>query len=176
MNTIIWMKKFLAILGSALMGLMLANVSYATLEVVTAEVTFAGPISFTPVNQLQFGVIDVALNLETIIIATNDGVSGTGTALMIGGTPLAADLTITATESQAITISVGNVSAATNYSLGTWMCNYDAAGSNSACDGAGYSETSVASAVLLVGVTLTGNGNAVAGADNTTFDVTVTYQ
>ena len=97
MNTNFRLKKFLAILGSALMGLMLANVSYATLEVATAEVTFAGPISILAVNQLQFGVIDEALNLDVITINTADGVSGDGVPLMIQGTPLAADLTITAT-------------------------------------------------------------------------------
>jgi hypothetical protein len=29
---------------------------------------------------------------------------------------------------------------------------------------------------LLIGATVKGNGNAVVGADNSTFDVTVTYQ
>jgi hypothetical protein len=71
---------------------------------------------------------------------------------------------------------VDNVSTATGYSLDTWMCNYNGAGSDSACDGAGYTETSATSATLLIGARLTGNGNAVLGVDNSTFDVTVTYQ
>ncbi len=88
----------------------------------------------------------------------------------------AGDLTVTATASQSITILVDNVSTATGYSLATWMCNYDCAGSDSACDGEGYSATTVANATLKIGVTLTGNGSAVVGTDNSTFDVTVTYQ
>ncbi len=44
------------------------------------------------------------------------------------------------------------------------------------CDGSGYTETSVASAILTIGATLKANGNAVVGTDDITFDVTVTYQ
>ena len=32
------------------------------------------------------------------------------------------------------------------YTLATFMCNYDGAGVDTACDGTGYSETTVASA------------------------------
>ncbi len=178
MDTNIWMKKFLAILGSALTGLMLATVSYATVEPVTAEVTFVTAISIGENNALQFGLLDVLMASGDTIQIDPDGTVTESTPRVVGGTQAAADLTITATESQAITISVGNVSAATNYALGTWMCNYDGAGSDSACFG-GYSETTPAAsttATLLIGVTLTGNGAAVAGNDDSTFDVTVTYQ
>jgi len=173
-NTDIWMKKFLAILGSALMGMMLANVSYATLEVATAEVTFASPISITPVNQLQFGVIDEALNLETIIIATNDGVSGTGTGLILGGTQLAADMTIAAEAGLTISILVDNPLPGTGYTLGTFRCKYGA-GADTACDPA-YTETALASATLKIGATLTGTNSASAGNADGTFDVTIIYQ
>ncbi len=175
MNTDIWMKKFLAILGSALMGLMLANVSYATLEVVTAEVTFAGAISFTPVNQLQYGVIDEALNLETIIIATDDGVTGTGLSLIIGGTRLAADLTITATAGPTLSILVNNILPGAGYTLTAFICKY-AAEADTACDVGGYTATAVAGGTLKIGATLTGDGSATAGNRDGTFDVTVTYQ
>jgi hypothetical protein len=172
------MKKFLAILGSALMGLMLATAASAAPENVLAEVTFATAITIVENNPMQIGVLDVAMAVsDTVTINTDDSFSESASNV-IGGTQAAADLTITATESQPITISVGNVSAATNYALGTWMCNYDGAGSDSACFG-GYSETTPAAsttATLLIGVTLTGNGAAVAGNDDSTFDVTVTYQ
>ena len=172
------MKKFVAILGSALTGLMLTTAAYATVEPVTAEVTYVTAISFVENNALQFGLLDVAMaNTETVIIAPGGGVTD-ASSNVVGGTQAAADLTVTATESQAITISIGNVSVATNYALGTWLCNYDGAGSDSACFG-GYSETTPAAsttAPLLIGVTLTGNGAAVAGNDDSTFDVTVIYQ
>ncbi len=173
----IWMKSLLIVFGSSLSGLMPVTVAdAANPEPVTVDMTFLDPLTITENNPLQFGLLDVNMaNLETVVIAPDDSVTDAG-GNVFGGTQAAADLTVTASASQSITILVDNVGTATGYTLGTWMCNYDAAGSNSACDGAGYSETSVASAVLLIGVTLTGNGNAVAGADNTTFDVTVTYQ
>ena len=114
-------------------------------------------------------------NNNKVTVAPDDTVTDAQNNV-VGGTQAAADLTVTATASQSITILMDNVSSATGYVLESWKCNYDAAGSDSNCDGGGYSETSVASATLLIGATLKGNGNAVAGADNSTFDVTVTYQ
>jgi hypothetical protein len=167
----------LVVFGSALIGLIPAIVAdAANPEPVTVGVSFLDPVTITENASLRFGLLDVNMaNLETIVIAPNDSVTDAG-GNVLGGTQGAADLTVTASASQSITILVDNVSTATGYTLGTWMCNYDTAGSNSACDGAGYSETSATSTALLIGVTLTGNGNAVAGADDSTFDVTVIYQ
>ncbi len=176
MNTKIWMRKSLAILGSAVMGTMLATTAYATVESVTAEVTFAGPISFSPVNQLQFGVIDEALNLEVITINTADGVSGDGVPLMIQGTPLAADLTITATAGPTLSILVDAIVPGAGYGLTLFRCKYAAEG-EAACDVGGYTATAVgASATLKIGATLTGDNTATAGNADGSFDVTVTYQ
>ena len=74
-----------------------------------------------------------------------------------------------------INIDAGNAVAATGYTLRRFRCRYNGATSDSNCN-AGYTATAVASATLLVGADVRGNGNAVVGVDNTTFDVTVTYQ
>ncbi len=176
-RTSICVKGLLAILGSALLGLMPTTVAdAANPESVTVDMTFLDPVTITENDPLQFGILDVNMgNNNRVTVAPDDFVTDTQNNIL-GGTQAAADVTVTATASQSITILVDNVGTATGYALGTWMCNYDAAGSDSACDGAGYSETSVAIATLLIGATLKGNGNAVAGADNSTFDVTVTYQ
>ena len=172
-------KGLLAILGAAVLGLMPAFVAdAANPESVTVGMAFLDPITITENESLRFGLLDVNMaNLETVVIAPNDSLTDAG-GNVLGGTQAAADLTITASASQSITISVGNVSTATNYALGTWRCNYNGAGSDSDCFG-GYSETTPAAsttATLLIGVTLTGNGTGTAGVDNSTFDVTVTYQ
>jgi hypothetical protein len=173
----IWMKSLLIVFGSSLSGLMPVTVADAAIpEPVTVDMIFLDPLTITENNPLQFGLLDVNMgNNQKVIIAPDGGVTDTQNNIF-GGTQAAADLTVTATASQSITILVDNVSTATGYVLESWQCNYDAAGSDSTCDGGGYSETSVASATLLIGATLKGNGNAVAGADNSTFDVTVTYQ
>ena len=167
----------LVILGAALMGLMPGTVAdAANPEAVTVDMTFLDPVTITEINSLQFGLLDVNMgNNEKVIIAPDSSVTDSKSNVL-GGTQAAANLTVTATASQSITILVDNVSTATGYVLESWKCNYDAAGSDSTCDGGGYSETSVASATLLIGATLKGNGNAVAGTDDSTFDVTVTYQ
>jgi hypothetical protein len=171
------MRIFLSIPGAILMGLIPVPVAdAANPESVTVDMNFLDPITITENNPLQFGLLDVAMaNNQTVTVAPDDSVTDTQNNVL-GGTQAAADLTVTATVSQSITILVDNVSTATGYVLQNWTCNYDAAGSDSACDGSGYTETSVASATLLIGVTLKGNGSAVVGTDNSTFDVTVTYQ
>ncbi len=174
-----WVRSWLAVFGSALIGLIPAIVAdAANPEPVTVDMTFLDPVTITENESLRFGLLDVNMaNLETVVIAPNDGLTDAG-GNVLGGTQAAADLTVAASASQSITISVGNVSTATNYELGTWRCNYNAAGSDSDCFG-GYSETTPAAsttATLLIGVTLTGNGTGTAGADNSTFDVTVTSQ
>ena len=170
------MKRFAAILGSALTGLMLATSVYAAVEPVTAEVTFAGPISIAPQNQLQFGVLDEALNTEVITIDTLDNVTGSGIGFIIGGTQLAADLEITATDSVTFSILVDLISPGTGYTLDTFVCSYEG-GPETDCDGPGtYQPTSVAIGTLKIGATLTGNTFATAGNADGSFNVTVIYQ
>ena len=173
MNTNIRMKTFLAILGSALMGLMLATVARAAVENVVAQVTFADPVSIVEVNSLQFGIIDHVLNTETIILGTDDSVSGTGSGLVIGGTQAAAELTITAEVSQVLTILIDTIVDGTGYALSAFVCNYNG-GTDTACNS--LTPTAVASAPLLIGATLTGDNLAVPGPANGSFNVTILYQ
>lgn len=170
-------KGLAAICSAALLGLVPGIVAdAANPESVTVTMTFLDPVSITENNPLQFGLIDVNIsNNHTITIAPNSSVTDTN-GNVLGGTQAAANLTVTATASRTISILVNNVSTATGYSLGSFQCNYNSAGSDSTCDGSGYTATSVASATLRVGATLTANGNAVVGTDNSTFDVTVNYQ
>ncbi len=176
LKTNIWMKSLLAILGPALIGLMLATVAdAANPEPVTVEVEFVDAITITEVNALQFGLLDQNLALgETVIITPNSSVTDAG-GNVLGGTQAAADLTVTATAGQSITILVDTIVSSAGYTLATFMCEYDGDG-DWTCDGAGYSETTVANASLKVGVTLTGDGTAVAGVANGSFNVTVSYQ
>jgi hypothetical protein len=165
-----------AIAGLALAAVLSVGNVYATNpEPVVAQVTFVDAITIAEVNALQYGLLDQALNLETIIIAPDSTLGGTGLALVVGGTQAAANLTVAATAAQAITILVDTVVSGAGYSLATFMCNYDS-GADTACDGAGYGETTVASATLLIGATLTGDNTAVPGAADGSFNVTVSYQ
>jgi hypothetical protein len=163
--------------GSAAFGVIPGTVAdAANPESVTVDMTFLDPLTITENNPLQFGLLDVNMaNNQRVIVAPDSSVTDMQNNIL-GGSQAAANLTVTATAAHSITILVDNVSTATGYSLDQWMCNYNGAASDSACDGSGYSETSVASTTLLIGARLTGNGLAVVGVDNSTFDVTVTYQ
>ena len=170
------MKKFLAVMGSAVMGTMFTTVADATVEPVTAEVTFAGAIGITEVNALQFGVLDVGMaNLDTLIINTDDTFVDSASNI-IGGTQAAAELTITATALVTLSILVDTIVSGSGYTLDTFVCNYEGGG-DADCDGPGtYQPTSVASGTLEIGAKITGDGSASAGAANGSFNVTVIYQ
>ncbi len=167
------MKRFAAILGSALTGLMLATAAHSAVENVVAQVKFANPVTITPVNALQFGIIDHVLNTETIIIGTDDGLSGTGAGLVLGGTQAAAELTIAAEASQVLTILIDTILPGVGYALSAFVCNYDT-GTDTACNS--YTPTAVASAPLLIGATLTGDNLATPGNRDGTFNITIAYQ
>ena len=172
------MKKFLAVLGSAMISTMLATAAYATVEQVPVEVTFVAAIGIAENETLQVGLLDVGMLVnDTVTINTNDTFVESASNV-VGGNQRAALLTITAEGLVGITITAGNVLGATHYTLDTWLCSY-AGGSDTACTtGTPYNLTSdvSGSATLDIGVTLTGLGSATAGNDDSTFDVTVTYQ
>jgi hypothetical protein len=97
--------------------------------------------------------------------------------LIIGGTQLAADLTVTATGGPTLSIVVNNILPGAGYGLTLFRCKYAAEG-EAACGAAdGFTATAVgSSATLKIGATLTGDGTATAGNRDGTFDVTVVYQ
>ncbi len=161
---------------AGVMGLLLPAAHAVANPVTTpVQVTFVDPIAISEVNALQFGLVDQNLaNLESVTVAPDNAVTDPADRVE-GGPQAAASLIVTATPGTPITILVDEVVPGAGYSLANFRCNYNAA-SDSACDGPGYSETSVADGTLFVGVTLIGNGNAAAGAADGSFAVTISYQ
>ncbi len=176
-KTKIFLMGFVAIMGSALIGLMLSNSSdAANPEPVTVQVAFVAPITITETNPLEFGSLDVGMLVtETVVIAPDNSVTDTF-GNVIGGTQASAKADANATTGRAINILVDTVVAGTYYTLATWMCDYNG-GADVACDGAGMSTTSVAGDTeVRVGVTLTSLGGAIAGDDDGSFNLTVAYE
>ena len=168
------MKGLLAILGPALIGLMLVTGADANNpEPVTVGMDFVDPVTITEIGSLRYGVLDQVLNTETIIIAPNSSVSGTGTGLILGGTQAAANLTVTASASLTLTILIDTIVDGTGYALSAFVCKYNG-GTDTACNS--LTPTAVASAPLLIGATLTGDNLAVPGPANGSFNVTILYQ
>ncbi len=166
--------RILCVCGTVMVLLLSAGLAAATTVTAPVRVTFVNPVAITEVNALQFGSLDQNLaNLESVTVAPDSAVSDSANRVE-GGSQTAANLTVTATPGQAITIHVDSVVPGAGYSLTAFRCNYDS-GTDTACDGAGYSGTSVASGTLLVGATLTGDGTATAGVADGGFEVTVSY-
>ena len=159
-----------------------AGLPAAGSETVAVRVTFVDSIAISEDNAaiskdnaLQFGSLNQNLaNLERVTVAPDSAVSDPANRIE-GGPQAAATLTVAATPAQTITILVDAVVPGAGYSLTDFRCNYNS-GTDAACDGAGYSWTSVTSATLLVGATLTGDGTAVVGVADGSFAVTVFYQ
>ncbi len=164
--------------GSALLGLSIATVARAANpEPVVVNVEWVAAITIAETSALQFGLLDVLMaDTETVVIAT-DGTVTDANNNVTGGTQAAARFNTTAAPGKGITILVDNIGNGTYYTLGSFICDYDA-DTAGACDGAGLSETSVAGTIeVRVGATLTKNATpAVAGADDGSFDLTITYQ
>lgn len=167
-------RQFLASVG-AIAALLMVNVAHAAFENIVAEAEFVAPVTIVENNALQFGLLDVNLaNLETIVIGTDDALTDAGNNVL-GGSQAAAELTVTATVGHTITILVDNINSGTGYALATFLCSYDG-GADTACDGAGYTVTSVASGIIEVGATMTGDGTSEVGAQNGNFNLTINYQ
>ncbi len=177
-----WMKRFAAIAGSVLMGLMFATSANAlNPEEVAVVVTFIAPIAIAEVSALRFGLLDVAMaTSSTVTMNTDDTYSESTAGTVIGGTQTAAQVTITVADSTPITILVNNIGSGTYYTLSAFMCSYQSAAAV-ACSASAYDVTSTATSsttgdIVEIGATLLTAGSALAVTDDTTFDVTVTYQ
>ncbi len=172
-----WMKRFAAIAGSALVGLIFATGAIAANpEPVPVEVEWVAPVVISTGNALQFGMLDINMIAAETVTINTDNTYGESTAnTVVGGTQLAATLTITVADLTAITIIADNHQGAADYTLDTWVCSYDG-GADTDCDVAYDLTSSGASADVKIGATLHALGSAGAGDDDSTFDVTVTYQ
>ena len=174
-NRILTAKNFCRVLAGALFVLGAGQLASAAVEPVVAEAEFVVPVSIVENNALQYGLLDVGLaNLETVVIGTDDAVTDAGSNVL-GGSQAAAELAVTASAGFTITILVDTIVSGTGYALATFLCSYDG-GADTACDGAGYTDTSVASGVIEIGATMTGDGTAVAGNADGSFNVTINYQ
>ena len=173
----IFLVSFVAVLGSALIGLMLSNSSHAlNPEPIVVQVAFVAPITITASTPLTFGSLDVATAIgETVIIAPDGGVTQSTPGIVVGGVQAAATANTVATLGRPINILVDNVTSGLGYDLHTWMCEYSA-GAPGACDAGGMSETSEAGGTQVrVGVTLQIDVIPTACDRNGVFYLTLSY-
>ena len=177
-KTKIFLLSFVAVLGSALIGLMLSNSSNAANpEPIVVQVAFVAPITITTSTPLTFGSLDQATALtETVIIDPDGTVTESVANIVVGGIQAAATANTVATPGRPINILVDTVTTGTGYTLHTWRCDYFA-GVDGDCDGAGLSETSQPGGTQVrVGVTLEIDAVPTLGDQDGGFELTVSYE
>lgn len=176
MNSHNWMKKFLAVLGSALIGLMLATGANAlNPESAVVNVAFVAPLTITKTGDLEFGLLDVAMiALEEVIIEPDNNVIDLS-GRVVGGSQTAATFETQGTAGRLITILITSPVSGADYSFGAWQCDYDG-GLFGDC-GAGMPETTAGGTIIVrVGVVLIADGGASEGDDPGSFSLSLVYQ
>lgn len=177
----IFLMSFAAVLGSALIGLMISNsTDAANPEEVVVQVAFAAPITVTAeTSALQFGTLDVGmLAAETVTINPDDTFSEVPAGGVLGGLQRSGKVDATATPGRPINILVDTITpGSAQYTLTAFICDYNG-GADLPCDGAGMSAVAAVTPPneIRIGATLTAAGGAVAGDDDGTFEVTVAYE
>jgi hypothetical protein len=145
-------------------------------ELAEAKVSFVHPAGIGEINDMQIGMSDRDLLFSArVTVPPEDWMGGAKIAAVKPRMKTAASLSVKAPPGQAITIYVDEVNDGDGYSLIDFRCNYNA-GDDAACDGAGYSDISVASGTLVVGATLIAKDNGISGPGSGSFDITVSYQ
>jgi hypothetical protein len=142
---------------------------------VTANIRFDTPLTITKNADIDFKSVTAGVASTVYRMSTAGSVSVvSGPGSTVFGTPVAANLTIAGSSTQAITITVGNAAANGGASVGTFRGDYNGGGSTT------FPIAGAAPAggkTLLVGCDLTTGGGEAAGATAApTFDITVAYQ
>ncbi len=145
-------------------------------ELVEAKVTFVDPTGIGEINDMLIGRSNTELLFnEQITVPANVGQGGTKIDAVKPGMKTAASLSVRAAPGQPITIYVDEVNAGDGYALQDFRCNYNAR-DDVACDGSGFSDTTVASGTLQVGATLIAKENGPAAPVDGSFAITISYQ
>jgi len=172
-----WMKKFLAVLGSSLIGLMLSTVTYAANpEPANVTVEFVAPLTIAKTGDLEFGLLDLNITSpeEVTIEPDNNVIDLAGR--VVGGTQAAATFDTQGASGKLITILIMVPVPGANWTFGAWQCQYDISAFGD-CGAGMTATTGPATKIVRVGVTLIANaGPLPAVSDPGTFSLSILYQ
>lgn len=167
-------SKYLSFAAAA--SLLVCGVAYAATQSVTANATFDAALALTKNADINFGMLKAATS-GTYVMSTNGAVTPSNGGVLVGGTPVNGQITITGSATQTIAISTGSYVANAGVTPSAATCNYnnaaiadcDAGGTALAAPGAGGK-------VLKLGLTIAADGTQAAGSTAApTFVVTVVY-
>ena len=155
---------------------LISGVSYAATATVGASAVFVTPLALSSTQDLYFGTHTTDISTTATIAVSISGVitaSDTGAYLNDAGTNGVVE--VIGESGLDVTISVSENVAADFYTMDTFTCKYDS-GTETACSGAGYTQTLGASgSEILIGATANMNAAPTSGTDSGSVTVTVTY-
>ncbi|MFA6280522.1 MAG: DUF4402 domain-containing protein [Bdellovibrionales bacterium] len=167
-------KKYLALAFVA--SLLASGGAYAATQSVTANMSFDSLLTLTKNNDISFGTVG-ALTAGTYVISTAGVVTPSGGGVVVGGTPVSGQITITGSASQTVSISTGTYTTNNGVTPSAATCSYNA-GASTACDTplTGLAAPTGVGKILRLGVTAAVDGTQAANtAAAPTFVVTVVY-
>ncbi len=146
----------------------------AATQSVTAHITFAEKLSIEDVTSAEFGVL-LAGASGTYTLSPQGEVTASGGGSVLGGTPKAATMKITGSQTQAIAISAANYVADKGVTPSAATCSYSG-GDAGLCNLSGQAAPGTGKELLL-GLTIAVDGTQVANmVAAPTFEVVVNYQ
>lgn len=158
-----------------IVGITLSAQAFAASQAVTSSIRFGGAVVNMVINDtLDFGAVEAGQS-GTYTISTAGALTYSGPGIPEGGTPSAANITISGSLTQNIGITVGNLQADSGVSLANLKCNYDGGGEGS-CTINGGSPAGSGKTLLIGGDAVVGSGQSDGTVANPSFDVTVVYQ
>jgi len=167
------MNKIILIFFLALGFLATQQAVNAATQSVTANIAFDTAIALTKNADIDFGVVEAGV-ADTYTITTGAVVTAAGAGQILGGTPVAGDITIVGSATQTIAVSVGTLVADSGVTPANVTCAYDGGGS-AACSLTGQAAPGVGK-TLLLGADVVVDGTQAAGSTAApTFIVTVVY-
>jgi len=135
------------------------SAALAATQNVTANVRFITPLSFTDVTNINFGTVTAGVAATYTI--TTAGVASTVGGEYLSGTPVVGSVKINGSAFQTINISVTHGAAVSGVSVTASTCNYNAAGVASPCVVSGGAAPTSTGKTLLIGATVSADGNQV---------------
>lgn len=156
-------------------GMTLSSDAFAASQLVTSSIKFGGAVITMVINNtLDFGAVEAGQSGD-YTVSTAGVLSYSGPGIPEGGTPSAANITISGSLTQNIGITVGNIQADNGVNLANLTCDYDSGGEGS-CTINGGSPAGSGKTLLVGGKAVVGSGQSDGTVAHPSFDVTVVYQ
>lgn len=171
------MRAYAKYLGfAALTSLVVSGIAYAATQSVTANATFDSALTLTKNADINFGLLKSG-TAGTYVMSTAGVITPSGGGVVVGGTPVVGQITITGSATQTVAISTGTYTPNNGVTPSAATCEYNGTPiANCDTGGTGLAAPSGVGKALKLGVQIAVDGSQAANSTAApTFVVTVVY-